>query len=93
MELIHRPSGDPARSERLGSVSDRVALGRNRKGSRHGLSRADRSAPADHIGYHLLAEEFYFVLSGSGTAILQGREQNLRAGDFYVYLPERRMGS
>jgi mannose-6-phosphate isomerase-like protein (cupin superfamily) len=34
------------------------------------------------VSYHKVAEEYYFVLSGSGTAILDGREVALRAGDF-----------
>jgi mannose-6-phosphate isomerase-like protein (cupin superfamily) len=34
------------------------------------------------VSYHKIAEEYYFVLSGSGTAILDGREAALRAGDF-----------
>ncbi len=34
------------------------------------------------VSYHQVAEEYYYVLSGSGTAILNGVEYELRAGDF-----------
>ena len=34
------------------------------------------------ISYHKISEEIYFVLSGSGTAILNGTPANLLPGDF-----------
>lgn len=34
------------------------------------------------VSYHQVAEEYYYVLSGSGTAILNGVEYELRVGDF-----------
>ena len=34
------------------------------------------------ISYHRVAEEYYFVLQGQGTALLDGREYLLEAGDF-----------
>ena len=34
------------------------------------------------VSYHKLAEELYFVVSGSGTAILNGQPHQLRTGDF-----------
>ena len=34
------------------------------------------------ISYHKISEEIYYVLSGSGTAILNGAPVNLRPGDF-----------
>ena len=35
-----------------------------------------------NVSYHLLAEELYYVISGSGVALLNGIEQPLRKGDF-----------
>jgi mannose-6-phosphate isomerase-like protein (cupin superfamily) len=32
--------------------------------------------------YHKIAEEFYYVLSGTGTALLNGTPYELRPGDF-----------
>ena len=34
------------------------------------------------VSYHKVAEEFYYVLSGSGTAILNGEPFKLATGDF-----------
>jgi len=34
------------------------------------------------VSYHKIAEEYYYVLSGSGVAILDGVEYPLAAGDF-----------
>ena len=34
------------------------------------------------VSYHKIAEEFYYVLSGSGVAVLNGASYALRAGDF-----------
>jgi mannose-6-phosphate isomerase-like protein (cupin superfamily) len=34
------------------------------------------------ISYHQIAEEYYFILAGSGTALIDGRRQPLKAGDF-----------
>jgi mannose-6-phosphate isomerase-like protein (cupin superfamily) len=34
------------------------------------------------VSYHKVAEEFYYVLSGSGTAVLNGEPFRLAAGDF-----------
>lgn len=40
------------------------------------------------VSYHKIAEEFYYVLSGSGTAILSGQAYELHVGDF-LRLPPR----
>ncbi|MBL9114920.1 MAG: cupin domain-containing protein [Verrucomicrobiaceae bacterium] len=34
------------------------------------------------ISFHKIAEEFYYVLSGSGMAVLNGVRHELKAGDF-----------
>jgi mannose-6-phosphate isomerase-like protein (cupin superfamily) len=51
-----------------------------------GAATAYRIRIAPHqrtqVSYHLVAEEFYYVISGSGVAVLNGIEQALRAGDF-----------
>lgn len=35
-----------------------------------------------NISYHRVAEEIYYVLEGSGIALLDGRRYELRRGDF-----------
>ena len=44
------------------------------------------------ISYHRIAEEYYFVLAGQGTAILDGVEYTLTAGDFLRLPPGTRHG-
>jgi mannose-6-phosphate isomerase-like protein (cupin superfamily) len=44
------------------------------------------------ISYHQIAEEYYFILSGSGTALIDGRPQPLRPGDFLRLPPGTRHG-
>ncbi len=34
------------------------------------------------VSYHKIAEEYYYVLSGSGVAVLNGERHELREGDF-----------
>jgi mannose-6-phosphate isomerase-like protein (cupin superfamily) len=38
--------------------------------------------PHQNTSYHRIAEEFYYVLSGSGIAYLDGIVHHLKAGDF-----------
>ena len=40
--------------------------------------------------YHVIAEELYYVISGSGTAWLDGVAHELRAGDFFRLPPGTR---
>jgi quercetin dioxygenase-like cupin family protein len=92
LELIHRASGDPARTEALGSYEIESLLAPHEEGA--GTAYRVRIAPGARtaIGYHRIAEEFYFVLAGGGTAILDGREQPLRAGDFLRLPPGTKHG-
>jgi len=54
--------------------------------SDEGAATAYRIRIAPHqrtqVSYHLVAEELYYVISGSGVALLNGAEQPLSAGDF-----------
>ena len=82
MELIHRSSGDPARSERLGPYLIESLLSASEEGAATVYRVRIDPHQRTSISYHRRAEEFYFVLSGSGTAVLQGGEHVVRAGDF-----------
>lgn len=44
------------------------------------------------VSYHKIAEEFYYVLSGSGTALLDGVPYELAEGDFLRLPPGTRHG-
>lgn len=82
LELIHRASGDPARLQTLGPYRIETLLSETEEGA--GTVYRVRIEPNQRtsVSYHRLAEEYYFVLSGEGTAILNGRSYPLAAGDF-----------
>jgi quercetin dioxygenase-like cupin family protein len=82
LELIHRPTGDPARTESLGPYQIETLLERHEEGA--ATAYRVRIAPGQRtaVSYHRLAEEFYVVLAGGGVALLDGREHPLAAGDF-----------
>ncbi|MEM1157838.1 MAG: cupin domain-containing protein [Verrucomicrobiota bacterium] len=44
------------------------------------------------IGYHVEAEEIYYVIAGNGTAILNGEVHALQAGDFLRLPPKTKHG-
>lgn len=82
LPLIHRPSGDPARAQQLGPYRIEALLGEAEEGA--GTVYRVRIEPHQRtsISYHRVAEEYYFVLTGRGTAILDGQAYPLKAGDF-----------
>ena len=82
MEIVHRPSGDPERTECLGPYQIESLLTEAEEAA--GTVYRVRIEPHQRttISYHRVAEEYYFVLSGAGTAILNGEARPLAAGDF-----------
>lgn len=81
MGIIHRRSGDPSRTQQLGPYGLETLIDPDEEGS----AVVHRVCVAPHqqtrVSYHRIAEEFYYVISGSGTAILNGREYRIAAGD------------
>ncbi len=82
LELIHRASGDPERIERLGPYALESLIDAPEEGAATAYRVTIAPGQRTSVSYHRRAEEFYFVLSGSGTAILDGREHRLAAGQF-----------
>jgi mannose-6-phosphate isomerase-like protein (cupin superfamily) len=82
LAIVHRTSNDSRRIERLGPYLIESLLDR----AEEGLATAYRVRIEPHsttaVSYHKIAEEFYFVLSGRGQAILDGRAHDLKTGDF-----------
>lgn len=81
-EIIHLRSGDPTQFQQLGPYQIETLLSEAEEGA--GTAYRVRIEPNQrtNISYHRIAEEFYFVIAGSGIAILNGREIALKAGDF-----------
>jgi len=82
LPLIHRASGTPGRIEQLGPYAIESLIGCDEEGA--GTVYRVEIAPREptRISYHRVAEEYYYVLAGRGTAILGGQEYRLAAGDF-----------
>ena len=80
MKLIHRPSGDPDRTQRLGSYILESLIDADEEGA--GTAYRVRIAPHERtaVSYHRVAEEYYYVLSGRGVVILEGHEYPLAPG-------------
>jgi mannose-6-phosphate isomerase-like protein (cupin superfamily) len=82
LPLIHRRSNDPRRIQALGPYRIEALLDRHEEGAgtvyRVHIAAGERTT----VSYHRVAEEYYFVIAGSGIAILDGREYPLAAGDF-----------
>ena len=82
LQRIHRPSGDPARTQRLGPYGIESLLDRHEEGAATFYRVHIDPGRRTSVSYHRVAEEFYYVLAGGGVALLDGREHPLRAGDF-----------
>ena len=87
LTLIHRRSGDPARAEHLGPYRLESLIDPHEEGAGTVYRVTIASQQRTSVSYHRVAEEWYYVLSGSGTAVLDGQEHALRAGDFLRLAP------
>ena len=87
LSLIHRRSGEPARTQHLGPYCLESLIDPEEEGA--GTVYRVTIAPHQRtsVSFHRVAEECYFVLSGSGTAILDGQEHPVAAGDFLRLAP------
>jgi mannose-6-phosphate isomerase-like protein (cupin superfamily) len=92
LNLIHRHSGDPARVQRLGAYAIEPLIDAAEEGAGTVWRVHIEAGQRTRISYHQIAEEHYYILSGSGTVALDGREQPLRPGDFLRLPPGTRHG-
>jgi len=80
--ILHVPSTAEANTRQLGpyALTDLIAEADEIVMTAYRLTIAPGSRTA--ISYHPEAEELYYVLAGSGTAILDGDSYALKTGDF-----------
>jgi mannose-6-phosphate isomerase-like protein (cupin superfamily) len=90
--ILHRHSGDPAVTAALGPYRIESLIAEAEEGA--GTVYRVRIEPQQRtaVSYHAIAEEYYFILSGSGIALLDGVEHRLRPGDFLRLPPGTRHG-
>lgn len=82
LSLIHRRSGDPSAARRLGPYGIEALIRKEEEGAATAYRVRIEPHQRTEVSYHRRAEELYFVLSGRGTAILDGRPYPLAPGDF-----------
>jgi quercetin dioxygenase-like cupin family protein len=82
LSLVHRRSGNPGRQQRLGPYVIEELLTTGEEAAATAWRVQIAAGATTTVSYHRVAEEFYFVLAGSGTAILNGQPVSLVAGDF-----------
>jgi mannose-6-phosphate isomerase-like protein (cupin superfamily) len=82
LSLIHRSSGDPQRTQRLGPYQVEALIDAADEGAGTAYRVRIAAGQRTSISYHRIAEEYYFVLAGGGSALLDGREVSLQPGDF-----------
>jgi mannose-6-phosphate isomerase-like protein (cupin superfamily) len=82
LQLIHRASGQEDAGQRLGPYQIEALLRPEEEGA--GTAYRVRIEPHQRtaVSYHKIAEEYYFVISGHGIAILNGESHPLSPGDF-----------
>lgn len=82
LRLLHVRESDAVPSARLGPYVIETLIPEADEGA--GTAYRIRIAPNQrtNVSYHKIAEEFYHVLGGSGIAVLDGVEHELRTGDF-----------
>ena len=76
--IVHRAGGQV---HQLGPYGIETLIEREEEGGltayRVHIAPGERTA----VSYHKVAEELYYVLAGSGTAVLDGQPQAIKAGD------------
>ena len=87
--IVHRPS-DSTRVERLGPYAIESLLTEAEEAAATVYRVRVEANERTGTSYHKVAEEFYFVLSGGGTAILDGEPYTLKPGDFLRLPPGTR---
>jgi mannose-6-phosphate isomerase-like protein (cupin superfamily) len=80
--ILHVSSGDAAKAQALGPYRIETLIAPREE--IHGTAYRVRIEPFQRtsVSYHKVAEEFYFVVAGTGTALLDGKEYPLKTGDF-----------
>lgn len=81
LEIVQRAGGDAARVKKLGPYEIEALLTREEEGATSVYRVRIGPNETTNVSYHKIAEEFYYVLAGQGTAILNGEPREIRAGE------------
>ncbi|MSU35666.1 MAG: cupin domain-containing protein [Pedosphaera sp.] len=82
LQILHRTAVNPGGVQKLGPYEIEPLIDREDEGAATAYRVRIQPYQRTSISYHKIAEEFYYVLGGSGKAILNGIPHDLRVGDF-----------
>ena len=90
MNIIHQKASEGSRSQKLGPYEIRSLIPEDEEAAMTAYLVVVEAGQTTSESYHKIAEECYYVLSGSGIAVLNGVEHSLEAGDFLRLPPGTR---
>lgn len=82
LSIIHRSANASATMTQLGPYGIASLIAPDEEGATTAYRVRIGPRQTTAVSYHRLAEELYYVLSGSGTAVLDGQPHHLQTGDF-----------
>ncbi|MBM4068495.1 MAG: cupin domain-containing protein [Planctomycetes bacterium] len=82
MRFIHRRTPDSSRVRALGPYHIEALLDEAEEGLATAYRVRIEPGQTTDVSFHKIAEEFYFVLAGSGVAVIDGTPVKLLPGDF-----------
>jgi mannose-6-phosphate isomerase-like protein (cupin superfamily) len=82
LRLLHMGKSDAVASAQFGPYHIETLIAQADEGAATVYRIRIKPNQRTGISYHKIAEEFYHVIGGSGVALLDGVEYELRPGDF-----------
>jgi mannose-6-phosphate isomerase-like protein (cupin superfamily) len=89
-QLVHRSSGTTEPIQQLGPYKIEPLLTEDQEAAATVYRVRVEPHQQTTTSYHRVAEEFYFVLTGTGTAVLDGESRAVKPGDFLRLPPGTR---
>ena len=89
-QLVHRSSGTTEPVQQLGPYQIEPLLTEAQEAAATAYRVRVEPHQQTTPSYHRVAEEFYFILAGTGTAVLDGESRALKTGDFLRLPPGTR---
>ena len=87
LRLLHVKETNNSSKARLGPYEIETLISVEDEGAATAYRVRIEPHQRTNVSYHRIAEEFYQVLSGRGTAVLNGVEHALEPGDFLRLAP------
>jgi quercetin dioxygenase-like cupin family protein len=92
MEILHVTEQEGGEKSQLGPYHIECLIPREAESALTAYRVRIAPHSTTSVSYHKVAEELYYVLSGYGTALLNGAPYSLRTGDFLRLPPGTRHG-